>query len=255
MTNISLNLMETLMRHPLAISRDPRALALAMALSASSCASAPKTVLIDGKEVPRVTQEFVGQPYSIRHRDAHPRPGGASSGLRGPGGTITGVLCGAGVVFEVEHAGDHVQLTGFIDTEPGAGIGVQMTVKDVSGQRVILGQLGTRVIDLRLRPNQIVGGVGSGGTALEGLDLRQEGDELKGEVHLRRNEAQTIHIRLTGRDALWALPPADQAIVVPMLLACLQADPGYQRGNDPQVMGFGGAAGAMPPGTLIFNER
>src|SRR5262245_1829312 len=81
-----------------------------------ACATTPTTVIIDGKEVPRLTQEFTGQPYSIRHSGAHPRPGGASSGLRSPGGSITGVVCGAGVQFDVEHLGDHVQLTGFIDS-------------------------------------------------------------------------------------------------------------------------------------------
>ena len=92
------------------------------------CSSAPTFVLVDGVRLPTLTHEFAGNPYGLRHSRAHPEPGGASSGLRSPGGTISGSVCGADINVEVEHRGDHVQLTGFMD--PGAAS--QAAVGDTS---------------------------------------------------------------------------------------------------------------------------
>jgi hypothetical protein len=218
----------------------------------AACSATPATVIIDGREVPRITQEFAGQPYTVRHSRAHPQPGGPSGGLRSPGGSITGLVCGADVQYEVEHRGDHVQLIGFVDSGIGADarVDAQIRVTDRQGQRFIVGQIGTLAVDLRLRPNELVGWAGAHGVAVDGFQLKQVGDDLIGTLRLRRNEGQTINIKLTGRDALWAMTPAAQAAVVPLVLVCLQWHPGFLLGNDPEVMGFGGKAGAMPRGTL-----
>ena len=88
----------------------------AAAVATAGCA-APKTAIVDGKKVPRLTLEFTGNPYSIKHDGAHPRPGGPSSGLRDAGGGIRGRVCGMLVDFDVTHKGDHVQLVGSIDNQ------------------------------------------------------------------------------------------------------------------------------------------
>ena len=53
-----------------------------------SCAKTLGPVVIDGIATPRATNEYVGQPYSIRHYDAYPKSVDPSGGLNAPGGTI-----------------------------------------------------------------------------------------------------------------------------------------------------------------------
>lgn len=233
-----------------------RPVVLAAALVLPACSHAPATVLVDGKQVPRLTQEYVGQPYTVRHRGAHPRPGGASAGLRGPGGRISGIVCGADVSFEVEHQGDHIQLTGFAD--PGAAgqeaVDSHLRVEDRDGRRLIQGQIGTRTVDVSLLSNAILGVAGISNAVQDPFHLVQRGDELVGDLRLRIHQGQVVHVRLTGRDALWALPAADQAVVLPLILMCVQADRGLERMLDPAPLGFGGTAGSLPRGTLTFHR-
>ncbi len=49
-------------------------------------------VMINGKPTPRQSLEYTGQPYALRHLNAHPQPGGASSGVKEQGGRITACL-------------------------------------------------------------------------------------------------------------------------------------------------------------------
>ena len=56
----------------------------------AGCVITPKTAIVNGREVPRPTLEFFGQPYTIKHEGAHPQPGGPSSGLSVAGGGIRG---------------------------------------------------------------------------------------------------------------------------------------------------------------------
>ena len=44
----------------------------ALAALCGGCATMPTTAVIDGREVPRLTQEFVGQPFVARQTGAHP---------------------------------------------------------------------------------------------------------------------------------------------------------------------------------------
>ncbi|HEX6835363.1 MAG TPA: hypothetical protein VF334_02265, partial [Polyangia bacterium] len=59
---------------------------------AAGCA--PTTAIVDGKQVPRLDMDFVGQPFVIRVSGAHPKPGSPSGGLRDFGGRISGNICG-----------------------------------------------------------------------------------------------------------------------------------------------------------------
>ena len=62
------------------------------ALALASCAGSAAPVIIDGVPTARTTMEFAGNPYSIRHTAAHPRPGSPSSGVKGDGGAIAGTV-------------------------------------------------------------------------------------------------------------------------------------------------------------------
>src|SRR3954462_9612057 len=103
-------------------------LGLLTCLFAFGCA--PSSAYVDGKTVPRLDMDFVGQPFVVRVSAAHPRPGSPSSGLHDFGGGISGNICGLEVTYDVQHVGDHTPLTGFVDE---AQLESRLDVKDVQG--------------------------------------------------------------------------------------------------------------------------
>lgn len=203
-------------------------------LTLAGCATVPKTAIVDGQEVPRKTLEFTGQPYTITHRAAHPRPGGPSSGLRDAGGNITGQVCGMDVDYSVKHEGDRVQLVGFLDQT----IATQLHVRDQHGLRTISGNLGGLAVNLTLTSSALKGQVG-----LRAFELAQDGGALKGAM-VTTGTDPTAAV-LNNRDQLWAMPAADQAVVLANILTCFTANIG-NFGRSPLEVGFGGPAGMQP---------
>jgi hypothetical protein len=215
-----------------------RAALLAIAVLVAGCATVPKTAIVDGREVPRRDLEFTGQPYSMRHRGAHPRPGSPSGGLRDAGGSIAGRVCGMLVDFDVEHKGDRVQLVGSIDNHMPS----LLEVRDAGGARHISGNLGSLGVELSLAGTQLIGHVGRRLFALEQVQDHLEGFMRSPNVH------GATPIRIGGRDALWAMPAADQAAVLANLLTCQSAASQY-RVIDRLELGFGGTVTDVPPET------
>jgi len=203
---------------------------------AAGCASPP--VVVDGRPVPRMGLDFVGQPFAVRVSAAHPDPGGASSGLRAFGGRVSGNVCGIDVSYDVEHAADHTTLNGFIDNGRYESTIDVRDVGDVS--RVISGALarGSAAVRLDVRVNHIRGVVG-----LRSFSLDRDGDDYVGaleyvssaRVGTRVHAAAVIH----GADELWTLPPATQAAVLPALLTCY-GDELEDQMRGKFVVGFGG---------------
>jgi hypothetical protein len=215
--------------------------------------AAPKTAIVDGREVPRQTLEFSGQPYTVKHEGAHPRPGGPSGGLKDAGGSIRGRVCGMLVDFDVMHKGDHVQLVGSIDNHMPAAI----DVSEQQGARHFTGNLGTLGVDFLLVPGEMQGHVGIRVFAVE-----SQGDAYNGFMRVPglldvNNNKQRVGLVINGRDALLAMPAADQAAVLPALLTC----GGSQfRGEQQQVgyvltVGVGGQATDLPPETSAVYTR
>ncbi len=202
----------------------------------------PKTAIVDGKEVPRLTVEFNGQPYSMKHEGAHPRPGGPSSGLRDAGGSIRGRVCGMFVDFDVTHKGDHVQIVGSIDDHLDASI----DVSEANGVRHFTGKLGSLGVDFVASPTAMEGHVGIRVFAVETV-----GDDYQGYMRIPglldvNGGKQRLGIMLHGRTALWAMPPADQAAILPAILTCGDAQFAVMSSVE---VGFGGTATDRPPET------
>ena len=107
---------------------------------------APTTAFVDGKTVPRLDMDFVGQPFVVRVSAAHPRPGSPSGGLRDFGGRISGNICGLDITYDVQHEGDQTHLTGFVDEKQTDS---RLDVKDVNGV--------SRQITARSTPNRAPG--------------------------------------------------------------------------------------------------
>ncbi|HEY2746283.1 MAG TPA: hypothetical protein VGL86_16725 [Polyangia bacterium] len=225
------------------------ALALPLVLVAG-CATAPKTAVVDGKIVPRLTLAFTGQPYEIKHEGAHPQPGSPSGGLKDAGGSIHGRICGMFVDFDVTHKGDHVQLVGSIDNKMPAAI----DVSEENGSRHFTGNLGGLGVDFVANTGGMQGHVG---IRVFAVDAAADGAyhgfmRIPGLLDID-NSKQRIGVVLRGREAAWAMPPADQAAIIPSLLTC----GGMQfRMVDAIDVGFGGTATDRPPETsAVYTKR
>jgi hypothetical protein len=217
-------------------------LMFAAVVATAGCA-APKTAIVDGKTVPRLTLEFTGNPYSIKHDGAHPRPGGPSSGLRDAGGGIRGRVCGMLVDFDVTHKGDHVQLVGSIDNQVAASI----DVSEQNGVRHFTGDLGGLAVDFLAGPAIMEGHVGIRVFSIEGgPDNAYHGFmRIPGLLDVNGGK-QRIGVNISGLKSLWAMPPADQAAVLPAIFSCSSSQ---FRVLDSLEVGFGGDATDRPPET------
>jgi hypothetical protein len=225
-----------------------KTLALLLLTAAAGCALTPKTAIVDGREVPRLTLEYGGQPYSIKHEGAHPKPGSPSGGLRDNGGSIRGRVCGMLVDFDVTHKGDHVQLVGSIDNSHPAAI----DVSEENGGRHFTGNLSGLGIDFVANATGMEGHVGIRVFALEAVGEGYGGFmRIPGLLDVN-GAKQRLGVAVHGRDALWAMAPADQAAVLPALLTCGGAQ---FRIMSAVEVGFGGQATDLPPETSAVYTR
>jgi hypothetical protein len=208
----------------------------------AGCASVPKTATVDGKEVPRLTLEFSGNPFTIKHEGAHPRPGSASGGLDDKGGSIHGRVCGMFIDFDVTHKGDHVQLVGSIDNRMPAAI----DVREANGQRHFTGNLGPLGVDFIATPDGMQGHVGIRVFALERADDGYRGFmRIPGTLDVNGGK-QRLGVNVSGNQVLWSMPAADQAAVLPAIFSCGSTQ---YTVIDALDVGFGGTATDRPPET------
>lgn len=217
--------------------------ACALGLLLSGCISS--TVEIGGVQVPRQNLTFTGQPYHVRHDKVHPGHGGAAGGLSGAGGAIAGQVCGVDVVYDVTHSPDHTQLVGTLDNEFTS----QIRVQDVRGMRIITGSLASMAVDLRLTPSDIVGYVGR-----RGFGLHWDGDSFSDQIRITNFNDVTLTRSIGGKEALWQMPAADQAAIVPLMLTCLMSYFEHEQHytvNFPPLR-FGGQTGALPRKMIVL---
>jgi hypothetical protein len=211
---------------------------VALALLLAGCAAVPKTAVVDGKEVPRLTLEYGGQPFTVKHEGAHPRPGGPSDGLRDSGGSIRGRVCGMLVDLDVNHRGDRVEVVGSLDNH----ISVAITVSEKGGVRQFTGNLGNAGVEFALAPDDMKGHVGVRVFALEATgDLYQGRMRIPGLLG-----SGTIGVQVGGKSGLWSMPPADQAAVLPAIMTCSGIQFTMVGGL---IVGFGGTVTDRPPET------
>jgi hypothetical protein len=215
-------------------------------LALSSCAGPLAPVVIDGVAVQRLTMEYKGRPYSIRHSGAHPRPGNPSDGTRAEGGTIAGTVCGSDIHYQVTHNGDHVRVSGFINNEQSA----TLEIREANNIRRIQGGLGNFIVDVVLTNDTIAGTVGRCGYELHPGEANNDTF-----AQVLRTQGFNITMRINGRPELHKLPAADQAALVPLMLYCATAKVFENFGHDPPELGFGSPEGAQPPKTINFGPQ
>jgi hypothetical protein len=220
--------------------------ALACLTGLLSCAETLGPVIIDGVATPRVTNEYVGRPYSIRHSSAYPKLVDPSGGLSTPGGTIAGTVCGADLGYQVTHNGDHVRVSGFIDNY----ISVNLQIREANHIRRITGGLGNFSVDVILAEEGVVGAVGRCTyhmrSAADGAGTLSERIRVRG---------YDVTIRFAGYPEFLRLPAADQAALLPLVLRCSTEKVFQHLGQEPPTFVFGGPLGAEPSHTIRFGPN
>jgi hypothetical protein len=209
---------------------------------AAGCAAIPRTAIVDGREVQRPTLQFGGQPYTLVHQGAHPKPGSPSSGLRDAGGRIRGRICGITADYDVKHSGDRVVVDGVVYDDK---LGSKIEVREESRGLHFSGTLGSNIIDLQLDRGRLTGSVGRRVYSLERVEDRLEGWlRVPGmvwgpsiPVMVQSDRKILVPVRVRGVAALWEMPAAVQAVVLPNLLTCINLADNQLHPID---VGFGG---------------
>lgn len=189
--------------------------------------------------------ELVGQPYAISHKDAQVHASKASDGTTGSGGEIAGLICGSDLMMQVSHKGDHVLASGFIDSQWNA----QMQIRETDGYLTLVGSFANQYYKLQLFGNRLLGTVGRCK-----VDLRQDPADEDRLVQNWSVRGQPRSMSLRGVNALWSLPPAEQAVLLPILVECLWGQFYQNNMNTSPEVKVGGAMGALPRGTINWSS-
>ncbi len=210
--------------------------------------TAPATAL-DSAGRPRPMLRFRGGPYRVTHYGALPAPGGPSGGLQDEGGVIRGGVCGQDVSYQVRHLGDHVELEGWIAAHTPSRI----EVRDQGWRRTLRGNLGAWKVDLGFSRAVLYGRLGPWSFVLGSIGDDLAENVLFPGVTATSDDRHRKAVGLYGRRALWEMPAADQAAVLPLMLTCMQMALMLQGDQAEIEMGFGrpGDDAPLPVRTLI----
>lgn len=223
----------------------PALRALSVAVLAA-CAGPIGSVPVDEDPTPRLTKTFTGQPYSFRHINAYRFNRSPSNGLKAAGGTIAGTVCGTDIQYEVNHAGDRVRVSGFVNHDQG----VNLIIREANNIRRIQGVLGNLGVDVLIADGVLAGSVGRCRYEMHAND-----DAPDVFVEPFKANGFMINLRINGRHELEEMPAADQAALVPLMLRCATAKMFENLGHQPPDLGFGGAASLQPPKTINFGPQ
>jgi hypothetical protein len=225
-----------------------RVVLVGLTLLVTACA--PRNAMVRGRAMPRVTVDYTDhRVYALTHHAAYPEPRGASSGLHEYAGRLAGRVCGNELWLEADYRGRYMQLTGFYEPNDGSlhtTNQVQLEVRDYGGERHIRGSIGAGQVPTIGWAGILSGTGGHGAGRIMGdfgvhdrdriIDLSYNSGRLYGSLN-----GQRFALEVDGDDALvgtvtgagnvrefalrdvsrlWALPVADQAAVLPMLLSC-----------------------------------
>ncbi len=207
-------------------------------LASGGCQLGP--VIVNGIPTPRLEHGFAGNPYSVQHHQAHPRPDQAGTRGREEGGRISGVVCGTDIEYSVEHLPGHTRLMGAVDNQHLA----ELQVQSGDGVRSIIGKLGPREVRLALSDDAVEGYIGRCPYRLRLDPTDPRRDRL---LQFYRAQGERMQAELYGMSKLSRMPVADQGAILPMMLLCLTEKVFAHLGerNVPPI-GFGGRHGAEP---------
>ncbi|HEX8953720.1 MAG TPA: hypothetical protein VF997_23515 [Polyangia bacterium] len=210
---------------------------IAFALAAGC---APTSAVVNGQRIARPTLGYTdGYYYAVTHYRAYPENRGASTGLRAYGGRLAGFACGADFTYESDYYGRSMRLTGFVQPSYQAvgheniQLPAHIEVADRDGRRYLSGSIGddfgtnfvahdrsAKVIEFSLGADGLHGQIASRFFDLAVVDA----DTLAGTMRISTGE--TLPFELHGLTAMWSMPAADQAAILPYMLSCSRVDEG-----------------------------
>jgi hypothetical protein len=213
-------------------------------LAAALGACAPTTAVVNGQRVSRPTLAYSDNfYYGVTHWRAYPEHRGPSAGLHAYGGRITGFACGADLNYETSYHGRELRVLGFVQPQVGpiahdsmqqpAYFFVRDEALDGGGRRHFTGSVGddmgglfvahdrpSKVVDFALSRDSLTGQIASRRFDLHAVDE----DTLAGTVVIANAAPQPFELR--GISAVWSMPAADQAAILPFMLSCSQVEEG-----------------------------
>ena len=176
-----------------------------------------------------------GRYFAVKHELENTSVVEPTSGLHADAGRVVGEVCGIDVDFHSEYWGKRLDVSGYTQLDARYGVStasspVRFDVRDGKNGREIFGtRTGPRVplypIEIYLKPDSLVGTVG-----LRHFELTRTGDDLLGSVRTPTYFGErTLPFVIRGAQELWSMPAADQAVLVPFMLSCLDRVPGDRR--------------------------
>lgn len=192
--------------------------------------STPKYAVLDGKRVERPSVGYVSDYFRIAHERAFPGVFDPRRGRDVDDGTIRGRVCGIDLDFDVSWYGDRLALQGrgdvpwLHDWSYSDGLfRLEVHVKESApGHRHIVahgpGAMGTLAkLEIDVSDERLEATVASRHYA-----LAADGDYLFGRITRESDVYQRIDApyAIYGREVLPSMVPADQALVLLLMLAC-----------------------------------
>jgi hypothetical protein len=176
-----------------------------------------------------------GKYFSVRHSLPDSSATAPTGAWHADAGRILGNVCGVDVDFQGEYWGHRLDVSGFTALSPRLGLStnahpMRFDVRDGKHGRQIFGTLpdnkGLTPIEIYLTPDSLVGTIGLRHYAL----TRGDDDELRGTLRTATFMGdRTMPFVIRGAQELWQMPASDQAVLVPLMLSCLQGMPGNRR--------------------------
>jgi hypothetical protein len=198
-------------------------------------------------DTPRATLGYTDRKlFAITHYDAGPTGGNTYAGR------LAGRACGVDITYNAQYYRSRLRLNGFVKSLDRVAAGFQadkpafLEVRDrntpagilrtiegsvgndlpeyaagVSGAKAmlaaqILAMPRHNEVELKLTHERI-----SGVAGMRRFDLHAEGDRYEGRMIIANH---VLPFRLKGRGALWSMPAADQAAILPFVITCIVDD-------------------------------
>jgi len=204
---------------------------LPLALLALVGCGTPEYAVVGGKRVTRPTLGYSdGFRFAIEHTRAFPDVLTSAHAGDVEDGRIQGRVCGLDVDFDAAWHGRRVELTGRADvpwhrefTQTGGLFGLSLDITELSpGRRRIVGRVAGAEVDIDASPERLTAQING-----RHYELTADGEFLGGRMHDVRSlhtgeppRAVDSAFNIYGRQALATMVPADEAVVLVLMLAC-----------------------------------
>lgn len=194
-------------------------------------------------------KSFEGRYYAITMYDVHPDANHPFHGVDADAGRIAGVVCGVDVDFMIQHKGDHVMVMGQLGSRTA-----QIAVSETAGDRVFIGALGGGSVALSLSSGSLVGNTPRWRRIELMLDSVEKDTLSETYWPSFGGREFKIKVRMQQISALWQMPPAAQAAVLPILVECLNRAVAevYDHARDADPIVFGVPFASAPLGRLKY---